>query len=201
MEGELKSSLLSVLTLCSMLFMGCESNVEFEKTYPYAFLCDGSGTSLKCKETANPKIRYTSQELQALLEQMESMQFAYAQSGRMNDAIDLIFSHYAFGSPVKVKITKTEIPLLGSTRRALVRCSLGDFDKSIDNVADVLKDFSSYQIVENIEGMNFHYSLSVPKDEQKNDFVVFLLKESNAIILYSTSPNGDKHFTKMMEGM
>ena len=185
----------SLIVLLSSLFLfGCDSTVEFEKEYPYAFLCDGSSIEVSCRQTANPATQYPPQEKNALLVSMETMQNSFAQVGRLRDAIDIVFSHFSLGSPIRIKITNDQIPVLGGVRSAKIHSEITDFSKVVDNVNENLKDFKTYQMKETIKNVKFVYSLSIPKDPNKYDFAVFLLMDSNAIVLYSTSPEGDQHF-------
>ena len=150
----MKLKFLSILFIASTFFIGCDNNTLFETEYKYAFFCEQAGNGqLQCKETANPDIRYTHDEQQSMLLQMDIQQKNLAQVGRLKEGFALVFAHFALGAPITVRISETSgIPLLGGWQHLFVRSAM-----------------------------------MVPKNKSKNNYLIFLMENADAIIVYGNN--------------
>lgn len=184
----MKLKFLSILFVASAFFIGCDNNTLFETEYKYAFFCEQAGNGqLQCKETANPDIRYTHDEQQSMLLQMDIQQKSLAQVGRLKEGFALVFAHFALGAPITVRISETSgIPLLGGWQHLFVRSAMGDFSETVSDTRD-FGDATSYVIRKKIEGITFNYAMMVPKNKSKNNYLIFLMENADAIIVYGNN--------------
>lgn len=184
----MKFKSLIILFVLSVLIVGCEENTLFKAEYKYAYFCEQSG----CKETANPEIRYTHDQQQSLLLQMDIQQNSLAQVGRLKEGFAVVFLHFAMGAPITVQITETSgVPLLGGWHDLKIHCALADFSEIISETKED-EDFKYYLVKKEIEGFTFNYIMMVPKNKTKNDFLLFMMDSADAVIVYGNSSDDTK---------